>query len=192
MTITFGVAFFGQTHSDFNKNYPFGRLHSWNFANSKVNTRDSFGYNEIWDVSLRDNLEIQLRTLGFTRVMEDPDFNVDYRLGTKERHRIRVFHDDYWAGGVWPGFWPGYPYYWRGWMYWRGGWGGGTSTVYRTPYDESTLVVDILDGKTGDLVWRGYDRREMGSKSEKTLRKSVEKVIGRFGKDIHRNREKAR
>jgi hypothetical protein len=182
----FGAAFYGQTRSDFNENYPFARLHTWNFVNYQVNTSDKFGSNEIWDMALRENLTFQLRRLGFTEATDYPDFYVRFRLGTKERERLRIYHDDW--GGFWPGYWPGYSYYWGGWWSWHPGWGG-TSTVYHTTYDESTLVVDMLDGRTRDLIWRGYDRREMSDHSEKTLRKSVDKLMGRLAKDIHRDRK---
>lgn len=184
----FGAVFVGQTRSDFNASYRFAQLHTWNFVNNDVHARDKFGGNEIWDMALRENLGFQLGRLGFIRAPENPDFYVRYRLGTQERERINVYHDWYgWSGyGYWPWAWPGHAYY-GGWWYGHPGWGG-TSTVYSTPYDESTLVVDILDGRTRDLIWRGWDRREMSDHSDKTLRKTVDKVIGRLAKDIHRDR----
>ena len=182
----FGAVFVGQTRSDFNANYRFAQLHTWNFVNNEVHTRDRFGSNEIWDMALRENLGFQLGRLGFTHASDYPDFFVRYRLGTQERERFNIYYDWWGGGGYWPWAWPGHAYY-GGWWYGHPAWGG-SSTVYRTPYDESTLVVDILDGKTRDLVWRGWDRREMGDNSEKTLRKSVDKLIGKLAKDIHRDR----
>jgi len=66
----------------------------------------------------------------------------------------------------------------------------GSRRVFRTPYDESTLILDILDSRTRELVWRGYDRRTINDKSEKTIRKSVAKLIDRFVKDVRANRKR--
>lgn len=174
-----GFAVSAQTHSDFNKKFTFVQFASWNFANERVNARDKFGFNEIWDNYLRQDLTAEFVKLGFTHSDENPDLVIKYRLGTQERERVNVFYDD----------WPGYMYHRGGWVYWRGGLGWGTSTVFRTRYDESTLVVDIIDTKTGELVWRGYDRRTIDGKSEKTLKKSVEKLMGRFAKDVRESRK---
>lgn len=167
-----------QTHSDFNKKFVFGQFATWNFANESVNARDKFGQNEIWDNYLRQDITAELQKIGFNHSDDRPDLIIRYRLGTKERHNVNVIHDD----------WPGYMYHRGGWVYWRGG-GWGTTTVFRTRFDESTLIVDIVDAKTRELVWRGYDRRSVDDKSEKSLKKSVEKLMGKFAKDVRESRK---
>jgi len=47
-------------------------------------------------------------------------------------------------------------------------------------------VLDIIDAKTNQLVWRGYDTETINfNKSEKTIQKSVEKLVERFVKETH-------
>ncbi|RYZ97374.1 MAG: DUF4136 domain-containing protein, partial [Sphingobacteriaceae bacterium] len=36
-----------------------------------------------------------------------------------------------------------------------GGWGGG-GFAERVPYREGTIIIDLIDRKTGKMVWRGY------------------------------------
>ncbi len=43
--------------------------------------------------------------------------------------------------------------------------------------------------RTKELVWRGYDRRTVDSKSEKTMKKSVEKLMDKFAKDVRESRK---
>ena len=172
-----GVAANAQTHSDFNKKFTFAQLNTWNFANEKVNTRDKLGPNEIWDNYLREDLTAELVKLGFDHSHDRPDLIVRYRLGTKQKEHVNIINDN----------WPGYMYNRGRWVYWRGGWG--RKTIFRTPYDESTLVVDVVDTRSGELVWRGFDRRAIDGKSEKALKRSVEKLMGKFAKDVRNSRK---
>jgi hypothetical protein len=173
-----GTAVFGQTHSDLNRTFSFAGLSTWNFANEKVNARDTIGPNEIWDGYIRDDLTAGLAKIGFNHSDDRPDLIVRYRLGTKVKQDVHVVHDNW-----------GYGYHRGRWAYWHGGRGWGTKTVFRTPYDQSTLVLDVIDARTGELVWRGYDRRKVDDRSEKSVKRSVEKLMGRFSKDVRESRK---
>ena len=75
-----------------------------------------------------------------------------------------------------------------------GGWkrlNRGPVDVWRIPYHESTLVLDIIDVRTNQMVWRGYDTRTIDfEKSEKTIHKSIEKLTKRFGSDVAKQRRR--
>jgi hypothetical protein len=173
--LTFGITIFGQTHSDFNKEFRFAQLHTWNFVNANVHTNDTVGKNPIWDANLRQYLSSELQKNGFSQSTENPDFMLRYHLGTQEKTRIEVFPEDF----------PGFMYHRGSWLYWRGSW---ANTIYRIPYNEATLVVDLVDSRSNELVWRGYDRRTIDlDRSDKTLKKAAEKLIGRFAKDVRKN-----
>lgn len=170
----FGIAINGQTNSDINKEFSFSRVKTWNFMTERVTARDKFGANEIWDNNIRETLTAGLAKAGFVHSDTRPDLIIRYRLSTKEKQSVNVIRDNW-----------GYPYHRGRRNYWRGGRGRwGTSTVYRIPYDQSTLVLDIFDAQTNELVWRGYDRRSVDDKSEKSLKKSVDKLVDRFAKDV--------
>ena len=77
--------------------------------------------------------------------------------------------------------------------FWRSQMRFGQVDVWRIPYHESTLVLDVIDPHTNQLVWRGYDTRTIDfEKSEKTIHKSVEKVTKRFKHDVDEQRKKIR
>lgn len=174
-----GVIAYGQTHSDFNKKFSFAQLNTWGFANTNVNASDLIGRNAIWDGYVRDAIIGELQGQGFALAPGNADFLVRYRLGTQQRRRTNVIRDN----------WPAYTCSRPGWVYWRSPYRDSTR-VFRTPYDESALVIDILDVRTRELVWRGYDRRTINENSEKTVRKSVGKLVDRFVKDIRSNRKR--
>ena len=65
--------------------------------------------------------------------------------------------------------------------------------MWRIPYKESTLVVDVIDPHTNQLVWRGYDTETIDfDKSEKTIHKSVENLAKRFKHDVDEQKKKIR
>lgn len=172
LLIAFATGVSAKTHSDYNKSFNFAQLKTWDFANAKVNTSDTAGKNPLWDDNLRGDLATQVQSAGFTQMSDNPDFLVRYHLGTQEKVQTEVVRNGF----------PGFMYRRGGWGYWRGGWAG--RTVFRTPYDESTLVVDIVDARTKELVWRGYDKQTIDAdKSDKTLSSAAAKVIERFRKD---------
>lgn len=173
------------TKSDYDHRYDMTKLKSWDFKSQRMDTRDHLGDNNLWDRRVRRGLEETLTEKGFTKAHRgDADFLVSYRLGSKEKYETRYIDNT-------PYFRYGFHRRHRRWGYGRGlGWDRDI-TVWRIPYTESTLVVDIIDAKTNQLVWRGYDTETIDfKKSEKAINKSVEDLIKRFVKDVNENEEK--
>ena len=68
-----------------------------------------------------------------------------------------------------------------------GGWGGGNVDV--TTYDEGTLIFDLIDYKTKQLVWRGSATAALASnpspeQQEKNLQTVVQKVFAAYPPNI--------
>lgn len=68
-----------------------------------------------------------------------------------------------------------------------GGWGGGfgTSSVQVTDIPVGTLMVDLVDTKTNQLVWRGIAQDTLSTnptpeKSEKRINKAVNKLFSKY------------
>lgn len=76
-------------------------------------------------------------------------------------------------------------YYGYGWGRW-GGWGGmAVGTDYVREYDEGMLILDIVDGKSGELVWRGTAEAEVDMMADPQQRQekintAVRKILERF------------
>jgi len=87
---------------------------------------------------------------------------------TQTKRSLRTFYDGF--GGGW------------GWRRFGGG-GFGESTTTEQDYKEGTLVVDLFDAKTKQLIWRGSAEDTLSSKAEKNeknLDKGVEKMFKDF------------
>jgi Domain of unknown function (DUF4136) len=68
---------------------------------------------------------------------------------------------------------------------WRGGWGGGMSSSTTTvdEFTVGTLVVDVFDAKTKQLMYRGIAQDELSDKPEKNAKK-LAKASDKLFKDF--------
>jgi hypothetical protein len=87
---------------------------------------------------------------------------------TQQKHDLNTFYSGMGGGWGWRGF---------------GGMGMATSTTTANTYTVGTLVVDIYDTKTKQLIWRGTASDEVKSKQEqreKQVSKASEKLFKKF------------
>lgn len=173
----FSVSSLATTKSDYDHHYKLDGAKTWDFKTPKNSVHDSVGSNSLWEQRIREDMTQRLGAAGFTQTQSGaPDLLVTYRLGTKERVETQYvrrgypgYFGFYGRRGVWFGLQPGW----------------GETTVWRTPYSKSTLVMDVTDAKTNHLVWRGYDTETIDfNKADQTIEKSVEHLTKRFTHDI--------
>ena len=160
---------FAETKSDYERGFDFSKFRTWDFKQQARMPRDQLGANGLWKGRIRQAFETDLQKKGYERdSRHEPRFLVAYYMGARQQLDTRVI-----------GY--GFPGGWRRW-----GWGTGGAEVWQVPYTKSTLVLDIIDAQTNQLVWRGYDTETIDfNKSEKTIQKSVEKLVERFVKETH-------
>src|SRR5262245_35166432 len=89
----------------------------------------------------------------------------------RNHNKVTTFYDD--VGGGWDGWG------WRG--FGAGGFGEATTTT--ETYQTDTLILDLFDAKTKNLVWRGSATDTLSDKSDKNIKKlenSVHKLFEHF------------
>jgi len=134
------------------------------FAPSK---NDPMLVNSISNRALRADLVKGFQGRGYA-LADNPDFAVAYYASTTQK--LDVTYWDY-----------GYPFY-PGW--WGGGapgWGPYDSTV--TQYTQGTVIVDVINAKTKELLWRGSGVATVSddeAKYEQDLWKTVTAVLEKF------------
>jgi hypothetical protein len=115
--------------------------------------------NPITDRKIVIAIDGQLLKKGYTKVATGGDFTVTYHASTGQHVDLNtVYTTQTWGGYGWGGGAYGpYGRYWYGRPWGYGGYGVGTSTATTTAdtVTTGTVVVDILDGKSHQLVWRG-------------------------------------
>jgi hypothetical protein len=91
---------------------------------------------------------------------------------TTTQRTLQTYYDNFGFGGGWG---------WRGF----GGYGDsfGDSTTTEQDYKDGTLVVDLYDGKTKQLIWRGSAEDMLSDKAENN-EKNLDKGVARMFKSF--------
>ena len=154
-----GTAFAQQVKTDFDHqaNFTQYKTYSW----QEVKTADP-----LWESRIKSAVDAQLVLKGWTRLDIGGDVSI-VAIGTTQTQRtLQTFYDGFGGG-------------WR----WRGFGGMGEATTTEQDYKEGTLVLDIYDAKTKQLIWRGSAQDTVSNnahKNEKNLEKGVEKMFKKF------------
>lgn len=120
--------------------------------------------NTLLDKRIRSAVDAQLASKGMTLVSENPDALVIYHTGIDQKVDVQDWGYSY----------PHYPY---------GGWYGGQVDVYE--YNEGTLIIDIIDAKSDQLVWRGtatkvIDETATSEEREANLNEVLARLLAQY------------
>lgn len=152
---------FASVSTDYDKSADFGKYHTYSWIG--VSATDA-----LWQDRIKNDVNQQLTAKGWTMSPSGGDAAVSAFGRVKNEQTLNTFYDG--LGGGWG---------------WRRGWGGGvetaSTTVENTPV--GTLVVDVFDGSSKKLIWRGMSSDTVSSKpakNEKKLEKDVESMFKKF------------
>jgi len=139
------------------------------------------------DAKIKDAATAALQAKGLTLDQRNPDIIVSYSSVVGRGTRT-YYYPEYFGG--YPGYYPGFGFGlgWGGW----GGWGGwyrpyyyyGAPFVYggvgvsTENYKEGTLIIDLIDRHTRQIVWRGFGVGEVHHNPQKNLDDLPEIVNG--------------
>lgn len=105
---------------------------------------------------------------GYAMADSNPHFAVAYYATTKDK--LDIMRWDY--GYAW------WPRWWRGW-----GLRGPVGPTEATEYESGTVVVDVIDAQTRELLWRGKGRAPVSDDErayELDLQKTVTAIVAKF------------
>jgi hypothetical protein len=138
---------------------------------------------------IKNLLAAELATSGLTEVTSNPDVYVTYYGSTETEVQLRTDSYGYSYGAYGMGGWGYYGY---------GAAGPVSSTTRQVEIQHGTLVVDIWDAASMELIWRGTVTDVMSSdqeKNEKLVAKAISKLCdeGRelWEKEVERRAEAA-
>ena len=163
-----------ETNSYFDKEYEYATLKTFDFKMQRRISSDPVANNRLWAEDIRGEITKDLQSNGFEQVTGGrPDFLVAFYVGLQQKYDVQYMDYGY------PGFWGPRRFRW--------GWGWPNDVdVWRVPYTDSTLIVDIIDGQTNQLIWRGYDVNTIDMKKpDKRLDKAVDTLVKKFLKDTN-------
>ena len=144
--------------TDYDHSFNFSNLKTFGFAVQSRSATDPLANDSLNDGRIKAAVESQLIANGY-RTDGDPDFVVVYYVTTKNKLSVQDF-------GYGPPRW----------------FGGRNISVNQ--YSEGTLLVDFIDTKTNQVIWRGRASGTLEMKGvDKKISKSVEKLVKQFIKD---------
>ena len=141
--------------------------HQANFSQYKTYSWQEISpANSLWDARIKNAVDTQLAAKGWTKVDSGGDVAIVAIKTTQTQRTLQTFYDGFGGG-------------WR----WRGFGGMGEATTTEEDYKEGTLVVDIYDAKTKQLIWRGSAEDTLSDKEDKN-EKNLDKGVAKMFKDF--------
>jgi hypothetical protein len=162
MTLVFaGMGSAQQVKTDYDRsaNFALYKTYSW----EHVETKDPLIVDRI-----KHAVNAVLAARGWTLVDSGADVAVVAMEITRDQQTLDTFYDGF--GGGW------------GWRRFGGG-GFGEATTTTETYKVGTVVVDLFDTKTKQLVWRGAASDTLSNNSDKNIKnlnESVDKMFKHF------------
>ena len=163
MTTAAGLLFFTatmfgqQVKTDYDRTADFTRYKTYSWE--KVQTQDA-----LWVDRIKSAVNADLAAKGWTEVPSGGDVAIVAIEMTRNQQSLNTFYDGFGGG-------------WR----WGGGFGDSTTTV--DTYKVGSLVVDLFDARTKNLIWRGSASDTLSDKSDKNIKnldKGVQKMFEHF------------
>ena len=148
-----------KTGYDRSANFAQYKTYSW----EQVRTKDALDVDRI-----KAAVNAALTAKGWTQVDSGGDVSIVAMEITRNQQTLNTFYDGF--GGGW------------GWRRFGGG-GFGEATTTTETYKVGTLVVDLFDTKTKQLIWRGASSDTLSDNSNKNIKnldKGVEKMFKQF------------
>ena len=160
-----------------NQSYDFQGIRSFAWqpsAGESLETRSPFLHEHIINT-----IEFHLSDSGLTEVQSDPDVFVTYYGSVDTEVQLQSDTFSYGWGGYGMGSWGYYGY----------GFGGPISTTTRVvEYQRGTLVVDIVDAASNELIWRGSASDLSISDDQSKLQKTITKALAKMVKQSRKLR----
>ena len=161
MLLFAGTSSAQQVKTDYDRGVNFGQYKTYSWE--QVKTKDALDVDRI-----KAAVNTALAAKGWTQVDSGGDVCIMAVEITSNQQTLNTFYDGF--GGGW------------GWRRFGGG-GFGEATTTTETYKVGTVVVDLFDHKTKQLVWRGSASDTLSNNSDKNIKKldkGVEKMFKKF------------
>jgi hypothetical protein len=150
-----------QVKTDYDRNANFGQYKTYSWE--QVKTKNALDVDRV-----KSAVNAALAAKGWSQVDSGGDVSIIAIETTQNQQTLNTFYDG--IGGGW------------GWRRFGGG-GFGEATTTTETYTVGTLVVDLFDAKTKQLLWRGSSSETLSNNSNKNIKnldKGVKKMFKKF------------
>ena len=149
--------------SDYDRDVNLSDVQTFRFADQTPrHPKDALRGNELADKRMRNAIRDSFGAIGLDQTSAYPDVLVFYYVGVSQKTKIRT------SGYGRPLFW-------------------GAQSVWAEEYTEGTAIVDFVDPRSGDLIWRGVINGSVKlSSADKQTKDGMERLARAFKKDRER------
>jgi hypothetical protein len=153
---TTAASFAPPVKTDYDRNIDFTRYKTYSWERVQAQ-------NSLWVDRIKTAVNKDLAAKGWTCVSWGGDVAIVALEMSREYETLEAFYNGYGGGWRWRGF--------------------GDATMSVETYKVGTLIVDLFDGHSKMLIWRGSSSDTLSDKSDKnikTLDKAVQKMFEHF------------
>jgi len=152
---------YASIRTDYDHKADFSKYHTYSWIGVKAG-------NSLWQNRITQAVDSALAAKGWSKVPSGGDAAVSAIGKTTEKDTMETFYD-------------GFP----GWGWRAGWWGGGMgmSTTQVVPERVGTLTVDVFDGNSKQLIFRGQSTDSLSNnadKNDKKMEHSVDEMFKKF------------
>jgi hypothetical protein len=153
--------------TDFDRSADFKDYQTFRWGKSKVDVSNPLYNSDLINKKIRQTVENEFAKRGIVKNDRNPDFIVSFHTYTEKKEQL--------SGGAYP--YSDYPYFPFRFSPFAFGWGYPyyMSRPAATAYTQGTLIIDIMDGKSRELVWRGSVSGNVDDAG--SLKRQIEKGI---------------
>jgi hypothetical protein len=179
---------FAQVTTDVDKTVDFSTYKTYAWLKEDIRVGNNPIYNsQLINRNIRENVEMELagRDMRLVADTAKPDLLVSFHTYTEKKHTGYLGGPAYFTGGFHRG-WGYYPYGYGNWPYaWNSGFRSYT-------YTEGTLIIDLVDARTKQLVWRGSAEGVVDNPNglEREIARGVHKIMKQYPAPVDKNVEK--
>lgn len=159
--------------NDFDPEADFSKYRTFCFVGGVDLAKNGFLDNPENRERLKNFISGVLELRGYKEVPRDAKYDLAVRYWVARRDKSDVSTVYTPDPMLWGGYWGGYP------PYWHGAWGMYYEEYVVRNYVEGTLIVDLIDPSTKELVWRTYLREQLEdrAKAYDKLKKGLTKAL---------------
>ena len=158
-------------HTDFDKHADFSHIHSYCWG--QVSTADP-----LYQQRIKEQVDKDLQGRGWQQSSGSCDATVFAKGNVRDQRELQTYYTG--LGGGWGGGWG-----WGGWGWRSGWWGPGMGDTTTTVVDKpvGSLVIDIFDGQSKNLMFRGIATNDVSKNADKNthnIDKDIDKMFDHF------------
>ncbi|MDJ1495505.1 DUF4136 domain-containing protein [Cytophagaceae bacterium DM2B3-1] len=169
----------GQVATDYDKNVDFSKFKTFAWMKEDIQVGSNPLYtSKLINRNIKEHVELELVKRGLMRVNPDqsPDLLISFHTYTEKKHMAYNYGSPMlYPGGYRMGWWY-YPWGYGNWPYaWN-------SNFRSYNYTEGTLIVDVIEASTKELIWRGSASGVIDTpkRLEKQITKGVTKIMKHY------------